>query len=143
MERFTYPRFRIDKISKAFPNGHIVAYPQIPVTVNYNSLKIPSIEALIDSGSLYTIFSYEIGKDLGLNVKAGKHHKIYGISSGSVDSWFHVIRIRIKRWNYQCYVGFAMIDKLPVSGILGYIGFFDRFSVELNDRKQEIVINRL
>lgn len=44
---------------------------------------------LIDSGSEITFVDYEIGKELGFDIEAGKSDKIYGVGGGSIEVYYH------------------------------------------------------
>ncbi len=114
--------------------------PAIPVELEYGSIVIPNLMVLVDTGSSRSVFSWDIGLNLGINIKKGDKCRFGGVG-GKIPVWFHEIRMRIGSWDYKTDVGFVKRGKLPVIGLLGHEGFFERFDVKFMSNKQRLEIS--
>lgn len=100
--------------------------------------------ALIDSGAMATIFSFDYARALNINIEDGILIPQTGAGGEQSNLWFHELTLSVNDWKYDCYVGFPNHDSLPVDGVLGYSGFFDRFEVRLRvDKTKGIAIRKL
>lgn len=100
--------------------------------------------AVIDSGATATVFNFAYANALNINVEDGIRIPQTGVEGKRMDIWFHEVALCINNWRYDCYVGFHNENTLPVDGLLGYSGFFDRFEVRLKaNRKKGITIKKL
>jgi len=127
--------------SNAFPKRYTVQWGYIPVTLTYARTVAPRIDTLIDTGALWTIYSKSIADSLGIDLTTGKSETVGGVGGNSM-AWFHKIRLSFGKWSYQCKVGF-LEDNLPVDGILGYVGFFDRFNYYIDSSNNSCILERL
>lgn len=126
-----------------YPEGFF-RYPKIPITIIYESVELP-VPVIVDSGAAATLFNFYCAQALNINVEEGIYHPMPGIQGIPLDLWFHEVTLCLNRWRYDCYAGFPNnSNNLPVAGILGYSGFFDRFEVRLRaNRKKGISIRKL
>ena len=133
--KFPYLKFP-GETSEAFPNRKANLRPVIPVTLTYqgNSLRFQS---LIDSGADWCVFHGEIAKELGIDLKSGKQQHFFGVGGLKQFAYFHAIQMEIGGWKFPCYCAFADDLKTPY-GLLGQVGFFDKFQVRFDLIKEEI-----
>jgi len=102
------------------------------------------VVALIDSGSMTTVFNFDYAQALKIDVEDGILLPQKGIKGEETPLWYHELTLSVNDWEYDCYVGFNNNNTLPVDGLLGYSGFFDRFEVRLRDDKTKgIAIRKL
>lgn len=135
--KFKYRKVSVSP-SEAFPKRNHVLRPIIPLSIITKRRRV-RYEALIDSGSDYTIFPKALEAILGLSPKKGKKESVVGVSGASLDVYFHHISIEVGGSEVKIYAGFAeAMNQDP--GILGQNGFFDLFTVKFNLTKEEIEI---
>ncbi|OGH06696.1 MAG: hypothetical protein A2W22_02275 [Candidatus Levybacteria bacterium RBG_16_35_11] len=95
---------------------------------------------LIDSGADYCVFHGGIGDRLGLKVKEGKEVIFYGTSGESQKAYFHNVTFKIGGNKHKADIGFSYeMNKLPY-GILGQVGFFDKWNIKFELSKENIEI---
>ena len=97
--------------------------------------------AIIDSGADYCLFHGVIGEQLGLDVKKGKALSFYGTGGRKQTAYFHQITFSLDETQITAQIGFCYgIECLSV-GLLGQIGFFDRFKISFDLKNDLIEIN--
>ncbi len=78
-------------------------------------------------------------------LKEGKRQDLFGIEGQGVATYFHDFVIEIGSWRYKTYTGFTdygMVsspDQMSY-GILGQVGFFERFKATFDYKAREIQI---
>jgi len=122
--RFPYRRF--DR------RGRIVYKPCIPVYLSYRQKGI-WVWPVVDSGAETTVFSSDLGVELGIDVPSGERRTIKGIGGRGV-AFYHPVALLLTNdagsVRYTTHVGFThMLRGLGASGLLGQTGFFDKFVV--------------
>ena len=125
----------------AFPEGYESRLAFIPVTLSHAGTIAQRIDTLIDTGSEWTLYSKSIADSLGIVLNTGRPEIGSGVGGGS-NVWFHKIRLNFGKWSYKCNVGFLEIE-LPVDGILGYVGLFDRFKYTIDVANHNFTLERL
>ena len=72
-----------------------------------------------------------IGRLLGLTVEAGKKQPFMGAGALSNLAYFHRVKLSFMlddtTFRFTTYIGFSTAMDIPKIGLLGRIGFFDRF----------------
>ncbi len=58
--------------------SNLILRPVIPIKLKNKDLEI-GYEVLVDSGADLCIFDAEIGEEIGINIKKGKPHEVFGI----------------------------------------------------------------
>lgn len=107
--------------------------PIIYVDIHYKT-KSRSTFALIDSGADNCIFHAELGELLGIDVKSGESREIGGIASDKdgkpkpIIGYWHKIGITIKGQTRTIHTFFSYDISDLGYGVLGQIGFFDKFT---------------
>lgn len=105
-----------------------------------NAPRTKRFEAIIDSGATRCMFHADIGRFIGLDIKAGSPETTQGIS-GSEDTWVHPIMLYIP--GAPVIIHAAFTEKLPVAGLLGMNGFFEHFMVTFIQTAQVCQIDRI
>lgn len=95
---------------------------------------------LVDSGADSCVFHAEIGEALGLDVKSGQEVDLHGIKANSpLKGYRHDIVYKIGGVECPAKVVFTY-EFSSRYGILGRKGFFDHFTVEINERDGKVKI---
>lgn len=129
---FTLPA----KPTLAYPDQHSSLSPIIPVRLIHQSNHL-DIGALIDSGASDCIFHAEVGEALGLQIENERWMEHFGVGGQKIKTYFHDIKMEIGGHRFSCYAGFSF-DVQPKPGLLGLHGFFDKFTVVLDYKKEAI-----
>ena len=124
--------------SPVFPKRKFVFRPVIPISLIYKKKPL-RYEALIDSGSDYTLFPSTLGKKLGINVESGKRESVSGVSGSALNIYFHNVFIEIAGYKFKVYAGFAENINQNFA-ILGRNGVFNNFKINFNLKKKEVEI---
>ena len=66
--------------------------PVIPVKIKYGGNEI-GYEVLVDSGADLCLFDEEIGQALGIDVRKGKAHEVFGVGGKSSLYYIHKINL--------------------------------------------------
>ena len=114
--------------SAAFPERRSAKRPLLQVTLR-SPQRFLSCYAIVDTGADYCVFPRSFLQPLGLNALQGPTEMTQGIG-GSVPTHFFGISIDIGgHFQFPVFAGFtAGLDALGL-GLLGQVGFFDRFNV--------------
>jgi len=98
---------------------------------------------LIDSGADYCIFHAEIGEQIGLLIESGKRLSFFGTGGQEQTAFFHEIKLEVGGHEISCFAGFSReLEGLPY-GILGQIGFFDKFKISFDYEKEKIELQSI
>ena len=111
--------------------------PIIPVELTHKNISVP-YEVLVDSGADFCIFDAEIAEILGIPVNEGKKKEFSGVTGTKAIMYMYPAEIKIGGWPYKIEAGFSEEMGPYGYGIVGQIGFFDKFIVKF-DYKKEIV----
>lgn len=137
-------KFKLEKVprnpSPAFPEAHSAYWPAITVglSAQKDSDRIYLL-ALIDSGAADCIFHADFGRQIGLKVEDGPTTEHLGVGGQKVSSHFHYIFLEVGGHKFPAYVGFS--DQVqPKPGLLGISGFFDKFKVTFDIRRETMEI---
>ena len=100
--------------------------PAIFVTLQNESRKVKTI-ALIDSGSTYSLFDYQLGTSLGVEVRSGRPQRLSSLG-GLILGYAHQIELEIvEGWSLTAEVLFSD-DAIP-RNLLGHYGFLEHVAV--------------
>ena len=115
--------------SEAFPNMTNTLVPVTDVILRKGGRNIPCL-AIFDSASTFCVFPFSMGEELGLDVEKGKKAKI--LNTGEVV-YFWDIQVTLHRaFEFPLFAGFSRHDERRKIGLLGQLGFFDRFQVRID-----------
>lgn len=117
--------------SEAFPAGGTVDYPVVKTSIALSGL-LPTFWFLsvIDSGADHCVLPAVMGRQLGLDIEAGKKVITAGVT-GTGITYFHSVQIFIdiqgQQYNFSCFTGFMTGLDATGIGLLGRNGFFSLF----------------
>lgn len=137
---FPFQEVRVAR-SRLYPDGSKLV-PFIPLALVGAAAQVP-LMLVADSGADYTIVSNEIAPLLGLDLEAGERTSFCGTSGQQQDAYVHGLDIVIQNADnsvrYAADVAFASLPR-SVAGLLGRVGFFDRFVVTFNQPANQIIL---
>ncbi len=125
--KFTYKKY-----------GEDILRPVIPIEIHYNNLEVP-YEVLVDSGADISIFDSSLASILGINIFIGIKKQIIGATGFPENMYLHTILIKVGDLKFKIEVGFMNINTNSY-GIVGQKGFFNKFIVKFDLKKEEIEI---
>ena len=104
------------------------------VTVRLNGF---DIEAYVDSGAFYSIFSSYEADAIGIDFKKGKLNNIIVGDGNTIPVYFHTLPITIGNISFNAVIGFS--QKLGVGfNLLGRRSVFEKFVIVFDDVKKQI-----
>ena len=128
--------------TEAYPHRKTLGYPLLPVELRHGRHRA-RVMGLIDSGADDCIFPAAIGRLLGLTVEAGKKQPFMGAGALSNLAYFHRVKLNFMlddtTFRFTASIGFSAAMDIPKIGLLGRIGFFDRFSQVSFHPKEQFV----
>ena len=112
------------------------------MSIAYNGFESNCIRALVDSGSVTTIFDASVGERLSIPIRSGPFERLQGFS-GTDETlvYFHEVLMRVAGASVRTKVGFCF--GLPVTALLGRHGFFEHFRVTFDPRRMGMQIDRI
>ena len=100
--------------------------PALTVLIWYKHNRSAPLESIVDTGADHCIFDADIGDALGIPVKRGVSLPFSGIARGTQTAgYLHRVTLTVAAQTFEAPVVFAY--GVSAAGILGQIGFFDRF----------------
>jgi hypothetical protein len=124
--RYTY--FQIPA-SSAFPNGRIAPRPVLSLSLAKGPKRV-SCYAIIDSGADYCVFPLSFMQSLGLDPLIAPIELTAGVGRRGLPTYFADIVVNMQNAvEFPLYAGFTSGLDHVGRGLLGQIGFFDRFNV--------------
>ena len=140
---FRYKKFPIDPNNCPFPNKKHALRPVIQIDLESPTKGKFGYFVLIDSGADYCIFHASIGELLGLDIKSGTPLTFYGTSGEPQIAYFHKITFKIGGNPHTAEVGFSYEMEKLAYGLLGQDGFFDKWNVKFEFKKENIEIKEV
>ena len=124
------------RVSEAFPKLDSSHYPIVDVTLRYNGVEV-SCPTVIDSGTHFSLFPFSLGEELGLEVAKGKK----AIVPPEELVFFWPLEVVLEnRIVFPLYAGFSVYQDGRKVGLLGQLGFFDKFDVTFEQSKERILL---
>jgi hypothetical protein len=116
--------------------------PIIPIAVHHDAA-VADYTVLIDSGADLSVFAYELGEYLGIDVPSGVAGTFVGVAGQPEKFYIHPIKLEVGSRAITVEAGFAKsMDQKPY-GIVGQQGFFDQFRVAFDLQAEVIELQRL
>lgn len=111
--------------------------PKIPIRLSFgHTVARFLIDCLVDSGSDINLFPAGWGEAIGINIKKGKLHPIYGIGGIQIDSYIHKVKLYIGTRSFSTNANFSYEQTTP---LLGRDGFFNHFKeVHFNEKEKYV-----
>ena len=100
----------------------------LPTTLLFGGLEVRTF-ACVDPGAAFCVFSYENGRDLGLDIESGIPRTM-GSLTGTLETFGHEVTLHTLEVSFQSYVYFAKYPGLR-RNLLGRTGWLDRLSIAL------------
>ena len=122
-------KFRYIKFPSIDPRKKWVSRPLVPIRVQGPKEKWEGY-ALIDSGADRSLFNFEIGQIIGLNISDGEIEYFGGIGGTRIPAYLHPIQIQILGFLEAVDVKAGFVDSSGVGAILGQEGFFDAYRIK-------------
>lgn len=110
--------------------------PVIQIEVSHDSVTVP-YEVLVDSGADICIFDEDVAIILGVDIVKGIKQEVIGVTGVPQYYYLHKVGINVGGIEYQTDVGFMKLSN-QVFGIVGQKGFFSKFIVRFDLRKERI-----
>jgi len=130
-------KFRYLKFPSADPKRKWISRPVIPIQIEGPKGKWEGY-ALIDSGADRSLFSFEIGEIIGLEVSKGRIEYFGGIGGARILAYLHKIQIQILGFSESVEILAGFTESPGVSAILGQEGFFDAYRIKF-ERDQGMI----
>lgn len=108
--------------------GRKLLRPVIPVELSYKNKKLP-YNVLIDSGADFCLFNYEVANHLGIPIETGEKSEAIGITGFGSPIYIHTVNLKVKDKLFRIKAGFLENMTNAGYGIVGQVGFFDKFKV--------------
>jgi len=107
--------------------------PIITIGIQYKNKWYP-VEAYIDSGATYSIFSDKFANRIGLDFKSGKLIYPQVGDGGMIPAYLHELDIQLGTQRFKALIGFS--EKLGIGfNLLGRISLFTRFKVCFDEQR--------
>jgi len=107
--------------------------PIITIGLKYNGRWYP-VDAYVDSGAIYSIFTDSMAKRMGLDRKKGKLIYSQVGDGGFIPIYLHKLDIQLGHRGFRATIGFS--EKLGTGfNILGRSDIFDKFVICFDDMK--------
>ena len=117
--------------------------PVIPVIIS-NGGKEVEYQVLVDSGADKCVFDAEIGRAIGITVENSEVKKVFGIGGKIVSYYSHPVKLKLGKHSFQIEAGFmpAVTGGIVPYGFAGQKGFFDKFIVKFDYKKEEVELTK-
>jgi hypothetical protein len=119
---------------------YIAVLPVYIARSEKNAPRSKRFEAIIDSGASNCLFPAGIGRAIGIEIEKGEPLETLGIS-GPDRVYMHDISLHVPGGTLRVRAGFS--EALPVAGLLGMSGFFDRFKITFDPISSACTLERL
>lgn len=123
----------------ADPTKPVIPRPYIPVRLFYQE-KHRNTFGLVDSGADVSIFHASIGRRLGIQIEQGRSGKTSGIGGVEMVTYYHTLSLQVDGLAEIVPLEIGFADWLPVTGLIGEVGFFDVYRITFERTKGEIDI---
>jgi hypothetical protein len=111
--------------------------PIIPIIL-YGTKTAISVEAYVDSGATFSVFSYEIAKELRINLKDAREQYLVVGDGGFIPS--RLIKIPVQIGSEKFISDIAFSERLNIGfNLIGRHGIFEYFDeVVFNEKVKEV-----
>lgn len=131
MKEFFFPHRRV----KSKGLGEVI----IPIAkiFLYGKKRI-SLDVIVDSGAVVSLFPRSVCELLGLEFSRGKKSSLKTATGESMPIRIHVAKIQIDDFSLEARVGFSEKEKVPY--ILGRLDIFDKIEVRFDKEGTRFLI---
>ena len=114
-------------------------YNNIPCPIITLDIRKTAIDAYIDSGAFYSIFSIKEAEWLGIDYTKGRQGGAMVGDGNIIPVYFHILPISIGGISLNATIGFS--PKLNIGfNLLGRKDIFNRFVIIFNDAKRSVTL---
>lgn len=101
-------------------------------------------EVLVDSGADICLFHADIGELLGIDIAKGRPQEVFGVGGKASIFYLHPVMIEVGGLSFEIEAGFmpSVSGHMMRYGLVGQRGFFDKFVVKFDLRKEEIELRK-
>ena len=122
----------------SYKTYHQLTYPIITIEVRGANV-IRNIDAYVDSGATYSIFSVEEASRLKIPFLKGKEINIKVGDGNSIPVYIHTLPVRIGHVSFKATIGFS--HRLGVGfNIIGRMDFFERFDITFSEARRRVIL---
>ncbi|HVB21209.1 MAG TPA: hypothetical protein VNG51_04610 [Ktedonobacteraceae bacterium] len=123
-----------------FPYTYNTDRPTIPLTLRHANTHI-QCNGLVDSGASYNLFHGDLEVILGIDLTNLPTLHFSGIVQGATITGYQAsVQLGLLGAFYETVMYFSFDLSLTSPGLLGKVGFFDRFNIELDSANKHVVI---
>lgn len=105
---------------------------------NKNKWSKNFIKALVDSGADQNVFPSSFADEIGIDYTKGQLQKITGVGGLSINSYMHLVKIRIENKELETVVQFGEDIQTPLLGREGFFNYFDYAKFNVKRRFMEL-----
>lgn len=116
--------------------GPGILRPVTPVEVIKNDIIVP-YEVLVDSGADICIFDASLAVVLGIDLVKGERYQVSGVTGSPQYYYLHKVTLSVGGIKYTTDAGFMVMTN-GAYGIVGQKGFFDKFVVKFDLKKEDL-----
>ena len=114
--------------------------PMVTLGVRYKELWYP-VEAYVDSGATYSIFTHKLADRIGLDFKKGRLFYARIGDGRSIPAYLHDLEVQLGKERFVGAFGFS--EKLGIGfNLLGRASFFSRFKVCFDERGHWVTFDK-
>jgi len=101
--------------------------PIVTLAIRYRDRWHP-VEAYVDSGATYSVFTVQVADRLGLAYRSGRRTYVQVGDGSFIPVYLHDLEIQVGKHRFTAPLGFS--DRLGVRfNLLGRVGIFNHFKV--------------
>ena len=101
--------------------------PIVTLAIRYRDRWHP-VEAYVDSGATYSVFTMQVADRLGLGYRSGRRTYVQVGDGSFIPVYLHDLEIQVGKHRFMAPLGFS--DRLGVRfNLLGRVGIFNHFKV--------------
>ena len=115
--------------------------PIIPLFLRVREITV-EYHVLVDSGADFNLFHTDVARIFGIDLEHADTERISGIG-GDVTAYPYLFEMSIDRHTYFRAPVLLSPDLSMSYGIVGQVGFFDKFSVEFTYETKNIALTAL
>ncbi len=108
--------------------------PILPIQIGRSDKLTSRFEAIVDSGAFDCLFHADIARAVGIrDVASGTLKTSGGVVKGArMSTYMHEVRLIVGSDSFKIEAYFT--ENLPVAGLLGRNGFFDKYVITFDPR---------
>lgn len=132
---FPYDVGPLDR-SDAFPHGQTALRPVLTATLRAGDRHTDPFSGLVDSGADYCVFPADFAKHLGLDYESLPSAIAHGLGEDQ-QMRFATVTLEVEKLGtWEIYAGFSDLWNGRGIGMLGQLGFFDRFKITFDSTRR-------